>query len=668
MFENELQDLRRFQWRVDTSTRAIFTVDDAREFLHNVGFCLEYPLRSPVLAPTFIGAVIGSDQNLPTAKYAFIHPRAKEATEFKDRLLREKAAFEAGFGEDDNLLISAIEFPYFYALIGDRNPKVPPSAGERGERLLLQRAFELIQEHGPILETALRERLGETVSDVALSRTLSELRQKLRIVRIEDTGGPLWDLLMRWSPQVVNQGKQISAQEALSALVGKYLETCVAAEQKDIEEFFGHLVPRSRVAEVIKALLSAREFSYVQINGKNLLRNSPRISAEEKAAQIAAAAAPKPEGRANRSFQPRSDGGEPKRNVWEKYGPKKDRRDFDKRPKREDGSWIKPEEGAPAPAGAGRFEKSGARFQKSSFPKKAWKKDGPPRPWQKPAGDAGTGERSFRPAGDDPPKRFGAPREGKREWTKPGARSEGRPEARTSNFGAKPAWKKTGDLGEREPGFDRKKKFGGTKFGAGRPEAGGPRKEWKPRAAGAAAAAPKREFKKFDGPKKFGGPKTFGAPKKFGAKKFGAKKFGDRDRPEGPRKEWKKRPDSKEFGASRFKAKFGVKKPWEKSASSESTGAESGASAGAPTGTEGAPVKKAPFKKAGFKKTPFKKTGSFAKPGAKAARPFKKAGQAGDGFKKPFKKPFKKALGKKTFAKKPARPGFGGKPRPGRPA
>ena len=32
MFENELQDLRRYKWRVDTPTRAVFTVDDARMF------------------------------------------------------------------------------------------------------------------------------------------------------------------------------------------------------------------------------------------------------------------------------------------------------------------------------------------------------------------------------------------------------------------------------------------------------------------------------------------------------------------------------------------------------------------------------------------------------------------------------------------------------------
>ena len=37
----------------------------------------------------------------------------------------------------DAALIAAAEFPYFYALIGDRNPKVAPSARERGERHLL---------------------------------------------------------------------------------------------------------------------------------------------------------------------------------------------------------------------------------------------------------------------------------------------------------------------------------------------------------------------------------------------------------------------------------------------------------------------------------------------------------------------------------------------------
>ncbi len=644
MFENELQDLRRFQWRVDTSTRAIFTADDAREFLHNVGFCLEYPLRSPVLAPTFIGAVIGSDQNLPTAKYAFIHPRAKEATEFKDRLLREKSAFEAGFGDDDNLLISAAEFPYFYSLIGERNPKVPPSAGERGERALLKHTFELIQEHGPILETDLRERLGESVSDVALSRTLSELRQKLRIVRIEDEGGPNWDLLMRWAPQVVNQGKQISAQEALSALVGKYLETCVAAEQKDIEEFFGYLVPRSRVAEVIKALLGAREFSFIQINGKNLLRNSPRISAEERAAQIAAAAAPKPEGRANRSFRaheasagrplPEGDAMPTKKNVWEKYGPKADKFKhdrFEKGDQREARPWKKSAGDAPAP------------FAR----KREWKPESGPRPGsdrpERSGGRFEEADRSFRPAGDRPPKRFGAGE--KREWTPRAG------DASAPREGGVEAWKPreggAGSFGPKKFGAKKfgPKKFGAKKFGArpgtDRPRPDGPRKEWKPREAGADTSAPRREWK--DRPA--GGKPDF---KKFGDKKFGKPSLA------------KKPFGQKTFGpksSAIFDRKFGAKKPWEKKASEASEGAPSAeGSSGAPSST--VPDARAPFKKSfkkagqaggGFKK-PFKKDfkprksgSSFAKPGGKTGRPFKKSGPSAGGFKKSFKKPFKKA-------------------------
>lgn len=503
MFENELQDLRRHKWRVDTPTRAVFTADDAREFLHNVGFCLEYPLRAPVLAPTFIGAVIGSDQNLPTAKYAFIHPRAKEANEFKDRLLREKSAFEAGFGEDDNLLISALEFPYFYALIGDRNPKVPPSAGERGERRLLTHAFELIQEHGPILETDLRERLGETVSDVALSRTLSELRQKLRIVRIEETGGAKWDLLMRWSPQMVNQGKQISAQEALSALVSKYLETCVAAEQKDVEEFFGHIVPRSRVAEVIKALLSAREFGFIQVNSKTLLRNTPRLSAEEKAAQIAAAAAPKPEGRANRSFRPPPEGAEPKKNVWVKYGPKQDR--FDKREER---TWKKAEGGARPSASAPKRE-----WKKSDGPRDA-KKAAPKRPWQKksldgkPAGERAPAERSFA-GGMRPPKKLGA----RPEWKQRDDSTSGtgpRPEWKKKAGGPRD-WKKAGPKRpwQKKAEGERGEKASMAPAGERPPKRFGARPEWKTRTAGGPGdwkkAGPKRPWQKTGEGKEAGG-------------------------------------------------------------------------------------------------------------------------------------------------------------------
>src|SRR5207245_9257516 len=84
------------------------------------------------------------------------------------------------------------------------------------------------------------------------------------------------DQMYRWAPGQVNTGQHSSAGQAVSELVSRYLETTIAAEQKDLEEFFSRLVPRSRVTEVVKALLPAREFSFIQVSGKTMLRLSPR--------------------------------------------------------------------------------------------------------------------------------------------------------------------------------------------------------------------------------------------------------------------------------------------------------------------------------------------------------------------------------------------------------
>ena len=91
MTDLELQQLRREKWRLDG--KPIQTIEQARTFLEEVGFCLMYPKRPALLAPTFIGAFIGSDNRLQSWQHAFKDPRAAEATELMVRLLRERAAF-----------------------------------------------------------------------------------------------------------------------------------------------------------------------------------------------------------------------------------------------------------------------------------------------------------------------------------------------------------------------------------------------------------------------------------------------------------------------------------------------------------------------------------------------------------------------------------------------
>jgi hypothetical protein len=276
MTEQELHQLRLNKWRLDG--KAVRTLDDAREFIESVGFCLMYPLQRQPLVPTFIGAYSGEDSNLPTWKTAFSDPRAKDATELMVRLLREKSAYEANLFGETNFLVSTSVFPFFYGLVGDRNPKQMPKPGRRNEYTPLALAvFEAIQKHGAQTKHALQERLGGALSPAALERALNELWSRLRITRVDyvPEEGAYWDALYRWSPELVHEGIQMSIHEALTALLSKYVDCVVAAEQPEIGDFFSNFVPRSKVNEAIHALLSARELQFVNVDARSMLQAPP---------------------------------------------------------------------------------------------------------------------------------------------------------------------------------------------------------------------------------------------------------------------------------------------------------------------------------------------------------------------------------------------------------
>lgn len=290
MTEQELQQLRREKWRLDG--RAVRTLEDARELVESTGFCLMYPQRPALLVPTFMGAFVGSEERLPDWQHAFADPRAREATELMVRLLRERAAFEANLFGENNFLLSASAFPYFYALMGDRNPKQERKAGSRSDESPLARdAFEVIRREGPIAKGKLAQVLGGAPSPAALDHALGELWSKLLITRVDykPEQGAFWDVLYRWAPETVREGIQLSQRQALSALVSKYLECVVAAEPQEVEDFFAHFVARSKVKEAVNALLAARELSFVPVGRRTMVQvTPPKLPHEPRPRKVAA--------------------------------------------------------------------------------------------------------------------------------------------------------------------------------------------------------------------------------------------------------------------------------------------------------------------------------------------------------------------------------------------
>jgi hypothetical protein len=277
MTDQDLQQLRREKWRLDG--KPIRTIEEARAFIEAVGFCLMYPMRPTMPVPTFIGAFVGSDNRLPTWQHAYSDPRALAATDLMVRLLRERTAYEANLVEENNaFLVAASAFPFFYALVGERNPKLAPKQGPRSPYSPLAcDAYELIDRDGPISKPKLQEALGGSVSLAALDKALGELLSKLRITRVDYKAneGSFWDVLYRWAPEAVKEGVGLSVQQALSALLSKYLDCVIAADQAELESFFGNFVARSRVKEAVNALLAARELSFVHVTGRSMLQITP---------------------------------------------------------------------------------------------------------------------------------------------------------------------------------------------------------------------------------------------------------------------------------------------------------------------------------------------------------------------------------------------------------
>ena len=173
MTDAELFQARAQKWRLDG--QPVRTLEDARAFLESVGFCLMYPMRPALLAPTFIGAWVGADDKLPARQHAYNDPRAIEATELMVRALRDRSAFEAPLLDENNaFLLAPSVFPYFYSLVGERNPKHPPASGPRSPYSPLAcDAFEIIRRSGPISKTKLGETLGGSVSNAGLDRALA---------------------------------------------------------------------------------------------------------------------------------------------------------------------------------------------------------------------------------------------------------------------------------------------------------------------------------------------------------------------------------------------------------------------------------------------------------------------------------------------------------------
>jgi 23S rRNA pseudouridine2605 synthase len=273
--ETQLAAARAKAWHQDGDP--LLTFEAARDFITASGLILFAPrsLQLPAPAPSLVEATLGGPNPAPTMA------ASETARGFVARLTGEGLALPLNLmavpGDTPDFVVSAQVFSYIFTLRGDKAWKLPPStSGAVKVSPLSLRVYEVLTERGAggmMTAPELANELGREVTEAAILRALSELWSQLRVLPLLQLGGAptLWELSTRRFTKAIKAGANAGLPSALSALISLYLAQVLTATEEEVTTFLSPLTARSRVREVLHALVGARQLETVVVEGKTLL-------------------------------------------------------------------------------------------------------------------------------------------------------------------------------------------------------------------------------------------------------------------------------------------------------------------------------------------------------------------------------------------------------------
>jgi 23S rRNA pseudouridine2605 synthase len=270
--EAQLDTVRATTWR--QAGEPILTLEAARDWINEHGLVLFAPRTAqlPTPAPSLVEATLGAANPAPSMADTDV------ARGLVSRLVGEGLALPLNLlgvpGDSPDFVVSSQVFSYVFTMRGDKSWKLPPStSGAVKVSPLGLRVFEVLTERGPMSAAELAQELGREVTETAILRSLTELWSQLRVLPLlqQGEGVTLWELTSRRFTKSIKAGANAGQPTALSALVSLYLSQVMVATEEEIATFLSPLTARSRVREVLHALMGARQLETVVLEGKTLL-------------------------------------------------------------------------------------------------------------------------------------------------------------------------------------------------------------------------------------------------------------------------------------------------------------------------------------------------------------------------------------------------------------
>jgi 23S rRNA pseudouridine2605 synthase len=273
---DQLAAARLTHWHQDA--QPILTINMLRDWLNTSGLVLYTPRAQqiPSPAPSFVEAILGTPTVAPTLA------ETDEPRSLLARLIADGGAVPlnllgspSGTGtETPDFIVSPLAFPYIFTLRGDKAWKQPPAtSGAAKVSPLALATYNLLVERITMSAYDLATQLGKEVTEAAVLRALTELWQHLRVLPIPQADGAatLWELTTTRFTKQIKAGANAGQPTALSALATLYLGQAIVATEDDVETFLSPLAARSRIRDVVHALMSARQLETIAIEGRTVL-------------------------------------------------------------------------------------------------------------------------------------------------------------------------------------------------------------------------------------------------------------------------------------------------------------------------------------------------------------------------------------------------------------
>jgi 23S rRNA pseudouridine2605 synthase len=270
--ETQLEAARATAWK--QTGEPLLTLEAARDWINERGLVLFAPRAQqlPAPAPSLVEATLGVAKSAPT------FAETEVARGLVARLVGEGLALPLNLlgvpGDAPDFVVSAQVFSYIFTMRGDKAWKLPPStSGAVKVSPLGLKVYEALAARGPVTAAELAQELGREVTEAAILRSLTELWSQLRVIPLlaQGEGSTLWELTSRRFTKAIKAGANAGQPTALSALVSLYLAQVFVATEEEVTTFLSPLTARSRVREVLHALVGARQLETVVLEGKTLL-------------------------------------------------------------------------------------------------------------------------------------------------------------------------------------------------------------------------------------------------------------------------------------------------------------------------------------------------------------------------------------------------------------